>query len=224
MFGVQKLTASLGCMSKSRVLFHFFYYLIINWKAIRSAWNIIKNLCYTGDTLVCHCVLIFWLGVQKIRAAASYLVQTVKKVQKSPLAVFVLPVKHKWRINTHTYFERNVCKPPGDMGWTRGALIGPECKHPNRNKVQWKAWAVRNQFFLSSFLMCEVAWYCSYNTINASWETCHTEILTVVYAVINKAKKMVSSVVLSLQEKEGVEAVSVGAILSDYQRIRVENV
>lgn len=26
------------------------------------------------------------------------------------------------------------------------------------------------------------------------------------------------------QEKEGVEAVSVGAILSDYQRVRVENV
>lgn len=28
----------------------------------------------------------------------------------------------------------------------------------------------------------------------------------------------------SPQEKEGVEAVSVGAILSDYQRVRVENV
>lgn len=27
-----------------------------------------------------------------------------------------------------------------------------------------------------------------------------------------------------LQDKEGVEAVSVGAILSDYQRVRVENV
>lgn len=27
----------------------------------------------------------------------------------------------------------------------------------------------------------------------------------------------------SPQEKEGVEAVSVGAILSDYQRVRVEN-
>lgn len=29
---------------------------------------------------------------------------------------------------------------------------------------------------------------------------------------------------LSSQEKEAIEAVSVGAILSDYQRVRVENV
>ncbi|MED6255625.1 diphthine--ammonia ligase [Ataeniobius toweri] len=31
-------------------------------------------------------------------------------------------------------------------------------------------------------------------------------------------------VCLCLQEKEAIEAVSVGAILSDYQRVRVENV
>lgn len=30
--------------------------------------------------------------------------------------------------------------------------------------------------------------------------------------------------VFAAQEKEGVEAISVGAILSDYQRVRVENV
>lgn len=34
----------------------------------------------------------------------------------------------------------------------------------------------------------------------------------------------VSSIFLFPQEKEGVDAVSVGAILSDYQRVRVENV
>lgn len=66
--------------------------------------------------------------------------------------------------------------------------------------------------------------------MHTSWGTgqaersSHNSVPTVhVYVVINKATK-VSFVFLFVQEKEGVEAVSVGAILSDYQRIRVENV
>ena len=79
------------------------------------------------------------------------------------------------------------------------------------------------------------AWFCSDNTLGyhcrlckeylAPWDGDIILLLQCTLHILYNGKgKKFSSIFFSPQEKEGVEAVSVGAILSDYQRVRVENV
>uniref|UniRef100_A0A8C2JHZ0 Diphthine--ammonia ligase n=1 Tax=Cyprinus carpio TaxID=7962 RepID=A0A8C2JHZ0_CYPCA len=75
-----------------------------------------------------------------------------------------------------------------------------------------------------NMLQCVSAGHSIVALVNLMPHTHDLNILSGATGIDSQSAGIVSDLVMVLQEKERVEAVSFGAILSDYQRIRVENV
>lgn len=121
------------------------------------------------------------------------------KYRKSPAVVPPLSNSHLRR-------------PPGDMGHTIKASSRPECKHPPPDCVQMRRKCHKGfALFVWFSLICDIIFFVQVHVVLAG----------------NRMRFLCGCISSSSfpfpQEKEGVEAVSVGAILSDYQRVRVEN-